>query len=437
MVGPVLTTFRAAAFLAVLAVPWSAPSAQPYERPPAFAADRIPGIKPNGENYTIPSPVRSDGLLRLYALTTPYGEFSAHGDQMARMRLNELAALAEIDKISGSETFSKALVDAGLSPLKYTGKLVTDPLRTVGDTLDGVKALFGSIGSGMANAGKTTGDDPVQGLLGVTTQKRQLAVKFGVDPYTDFEPLNVKLTRLSEAAAMGGLTVSGALFFVPGAAGIVVSNLSTANRLGDTKIDVLARDYTVSQIMDLNRQRLAAMGVDKGTSDALLANRTYTPVDMAAMVGALDGMNDVADRDVFFAVAAGMQTRATAYFMRRHAELLAGAQARTGAFTRFVLLGGYPFNVDAGGAPHRPDADRCAVLDPGDRIGDRPGRSRRQAPRARRPHRIADHGDGHGARPAAAQGAGLDGDGKRPVSVMKCREFRGGCRANRPSAIRR
>ena len=335
---------RIAVLVAMLALPWSAPLAQPFERPPTFAVTGIPGIKPAGENYTINAPVRSDGLLRLYILTTPYGEVGVHGDQMLHMRLNELAALSELEKISGSETFSKALVDAGLSPLKYTGRLITDPLRTVGDTLDGVKSLFGSIGSSMANAGKTQ-DDPFAGMLGVTTQKRQLAVKFGVDPYTDFEPLSAKLARLSEAAAMGGLTVSGALFFVPGAAGIVVSNLSTANRLGDIKIDVLARDYTTSQILDLNRQRLLAMGVDKSVSDTLLANRNYTPVDMAAMVGAIDGMGAVADRDVFFAAAAHMQTRATAYFMRRHAELLAGAQARAGAFSRFVLLGGYPFNV--------------------------------------------------------------------------------------------
>jgi len=67
---------------------------------------------------------------------------------------------------------------------------------------------------------------------------------------------------LSEAAASGALTVSGAFMIVPGAAGIIVSNLSTANRLGDTKIDVLARDFTAAQIMDLNRQRLSAMGVE-------------------------------------------------------------------------------------------------------------------------------------------------------------------------------
>jgi hypothetical protein len=153
------------------------------------------------------------------------------------------------------------------------------------------------------------------------------------------------MKQLSEAAATGGLVVTGALMAIPGAAGIVVSNLATANRLGDMRIEELARNYSASQILDLNRQRLLAMGVDKALAETLLANRNFTPIDLAAMVAALDSMPNVSDRPVFIARAAGVNARGTAYFMRRHAEMAAAHYARTGAFTRFVSLGGYPFNV--------------------------------------------------------------------------------------------
>ncbi len=324
-------------------------AAQTYERPPSFAADKIRGIKPVGENYTIKSPVRSDGLFRVYDLTTPYGPFTVQGDQMLRMRLNELAALHELEKVSGSEAFSKALVEAGLSPIKYTGKLIVDPVRTIGDTFAGVGSFLGGLTSGMANAGKTQ-DNALAGLLGVTSQRRQLAAKLGVDPYTDYAPLAEKMRQLSEAAATGGLVVTGALMAIPGAAGIVVSNLATANRLGDMRIEELARNYSAAQILDLNRQRLLAMGVDKTLAETLLANRNFTPIDLAAMVAALDSMPNVSDCTVFIARAAGVNARATAYFMRRHAEMVAAHYARTGAFTRFVSLGGYPFNVARDGS---------------------------------------------------------------------------------------
>ena len=107
----------------------------------------------------------------------------------------------------------------------------------------------------------------------MTSERRILAATYGVDPYTDFPPLDAKLKQLSEAAALGGLTVTGALLAVPGAAGIVASNLSTANRLNDVGIKELARNYTASQILDLNRERLNAMGISPEMNEALLSNR--------------------------------------------------------------------------------------------------------------------------------------------------------------------
>jgi hypothetical protein len=338
------TAIRFAAVFAVIAVPHQA-LAQPFERPPTFAIERIPGFWPSGDNYSIKNPVMSDGLLRIYTLDTPYGEFTVHGDQMLRMRINELAALHELEKIANSESYGKALLDAGLSPLKYAGRLITDPKKTVGDTFGGIGTMFGRISSDLSNMGKTPGD-PISGLLGVTDQRRKLATKVKIDPYTDFPPLDAKLSRLAEAAAAGGLTVSAAMMAVPvNAVGIVVSNISTASSIEGVRIDELARDQTAAQIFDLNRQKLRAMGADDGWVDALLVNRYYTPIDMAVLVAALDNMPDVQDRTVFLQRAVQIDTRSLAYFMRRHAEMLKNHQSRGTAFARFVSLGGYPFNV--------------------------------------------------------------------------------------------
>ena len=316
-----------------------------FERPPNFAAGKIPGIKIGDENYSIQDPVRSDGLLRLYTLGTPYGDLSVHGDQMVKMRIIELRALRDLEKISGSESFGKALAEAGLSPLKYTGRLITNPVKTVQDTFSGIGNMFDRIGANMNNMGKTN-ENAVAGLLGVNDQRRKLAARIGVDPYTDYAPLSAKLERLSEAAATGGLTVTGALMVVPGAAGIVVSNLSTADKLGDTKIEDLARDYTPAQIMNLNRQRLTAMGVEPEMVEALIVNRNYTPIDIAATVASIDSMTSVGERRLFFQQAQAARSRELAYFTRKRAEMLAAHRA---GLTQFVMLGGYPFNLTRDG----------------------------------------------------------------------------------------
>jgi hypothetical protein len=335
---------RCSVLVALLTMPPAA-LAQPFERPPSFDINKLAGIWPSGEGYTIKNPVRSDGLLRTYTLMTPYGEFTAHGDHMLRMRVNELAALHELEKIANSESYGKALVDAGLSPLKYTGRLITDPGKTVGDTFSGIGTMFGRISSDLSNIGKTPGD-PISGLLGVTDHKRKLAVKMGVDPYTDFPPLDARLSRLAEAAAAGGLTVSAAMLAVPaGPVGIIVSNVGTASTIEGVRIDELARDQTAAQIFDLNRQRLRAMGADHVLVEALIENRHYTPIDMAVLVAALDNMPNVEDRTVFLDRAARIDARSLAYFMRRHAEMVKNHQARGAGFARFVSLGGYPFNA--------------------------------------------------------------------------------------------
>ena len=102
---------------------------------------------------------------------------------MLRMRSNELVALSLLEKVSTSQSFSRALAEAGLSPLKYTGQLIVNPVKTVGDTLAGIGGMFGRIGSGLHNAGKTQ-DNAMGSLLGVTSQRRELAAAYGVDPYT-------------------------------------------------------------------------------------------------------------------------------------------------------------------------------------------------------------------------------------------------------------
>lgn len=327
-------------FALAMALP-SVTGAAPFEAPPSFNAAQIRGIDRVGANYTIQNPVRSDGLMRNYVLATPYGEIPVAGDAMLRMRLNELVALSLLEKVGGSDTFAKSLVEAGLNPIKYTGRLITNPIGTVQSTLGGIGGMFARIGSGLNNAGKTQ-DDPLAGLLGVTSERRTLAAAYGVDPYTDFAPLDAKLKQLSEAAALGGLAVTGALLAVPGAAGIVVSNLSTANRLNNISIADLARQYTAAQILDINRAKLTDMGVAPELNAAILANRNYTPIDMAAMVAALDSMKDVAGRAVFIDRAAAADTRATAFFMRTLAELMA-KEARPRGYVQLVALGGLPF----------------------------------------------------------------------------------------------
>ncbi len=332
----------ASAILAAQILAPDAAFAADFEKPRSFQANLIPGISASGQNYTIKSPVTSDGFMRIYVFTTPWGEFSAIGDGLMRQRQFELAALGQLQKVTESDSFNRALAEAGMSPIKFAGELIVNPLGTLGNTLSGIGSLFGQVGSSAHNAGKYE-SDPMADLTGASRKKRELAIKLGVDPYTDFQPLQQRLTQLSAAAATGGLVVSGALMAIPGVGGIIVSNTATSANLGN-----VARDNTPAQLLDLNRTKLLAMGVDRNLAEQFLLNRNYTPLDATAIVSLLEEVQ-VPGREVFIARAATVNRRDAAFFMRRQAEMVADYQNKTRAITGFVALGGFPFATTTGG----------------------------------------------------------------------------------------
>jgi hypothetical protein len=311
------------------------------ERPATFSPGKIPGIKASSPNYTITSPVRSDGFLRIYNVRSSYGDFTVVSDAMMQVRIRELAAVAELDKLTESNEFNKALGEAGLAPVKFAGEMIVNPVEALGNTLAGIGNQIGQIGSGINNAGKS--QDQAFGGFGADQKRRELAAKLGVDPYTDYEPLQARLQKMSQAAAAGGLVVSGAMMAIPGAVGIVVSNVGTSSRVKDS-----LRDRTAAQLMDMNREKMIAMGLDRGTADALLQNRNYTPLDMTSMVSSLEVV-PVAGRDDFLRRAVAVKRRDAAVFNRRYTEMVADYHLKTKAIVSFVSAAEFPFNQTTSG----------------------------------------------------------------------------------------
>jgi hypothetical protein len=207
---------------------------------------------------------------------------------------------------------------------------------TVKNTVSGVGNLFSSIGSGIRNRGKTQ-ESAIQSISGAAKQRRLIAYNYGVDPYSDFPPLKQKLDQMSNAAAAGGLVVTGAFIAIPGAAGTVISNVSTAGNLND-----MVRDYSAAQLLDMNRKALLKMGVSSAIVEQLLANPDYTPTDMTAMTGALGGMGKLRNLDALLGLAAQVASRDDAEFMRWRVELMASYQQKMKTITGFVAIAGVP-----------------------------------------------------------------------------------------------
>jgi hypothetical protein len=304
-----------------------------FEKPPTFNARAVLGRAAAGASYSIANSVPSDGFLRNYVIRTSFGDFDVSGDQLLMARIRELDALDALEKTTRSKAFVDALVTAGRSPFEFAGHLATSPGETLGATVFGVGHFLGGVASGVRNAGKTE-DNLLESVSGAAKQRRLIAYRYGVDPYTDFKPLAQELEALARAGAAGSLVVTGGLAVIPGGAGLIVSGVSTASTL-----NAAIRDDTPAQLLDMAREKLFAMGVDNQTAEAFLADRAFTPADVAVMVDAMSRMGEVKNLAVVVARASAADTRAAAYFARRDVELTAAYQERTHAITGFVQYG--------------------------------------------------------------------------------------------------
>jgi hypothetical protein len=317
-------------------------TAAALELPKPEPAEKYLGKATTGSNYTVKPIVRSDGVMRIFDVDTPYGKFTFDGVEFAKLRLHELNAVAAIEKMSQSERFGQAFGRAALGPIKFGADLITNPADTVQRSLSGIGNMFDRVGAGLSNS-RADRDNVMDSLLGVSDAQRELAVELDVDPYTDFPPLAQRLKEMSGAMASGGLPIRAGLAAVPGGVGIAVSSVATVGSAKDT-----LRSKTAAQLIAEVRTTLSSLDVPEETINRLVENRNFTPADLLIMARALKQLN-AQNTVVFVNHVAGAGSRNVAFYDRRRAQILAARSTELGGIVSFVTFGGQPINVARNG----------------------------------------------------------------------------------------
>jgi hypothetical protein len=327
---------------ALLAVPLSA-SAAPLEKPKTEGAEIFLGPAVIGSNYRVKPRVRSDGLMRIFDVETNYGQFEFDGVEFTKMRLRELDAVTALEKMSQSDEFVKAFGNAAIAPVKFGAELITNPVGTINRSLSGVGNMLDRASAGLNNQ-RADRDTLGDSLLGVSDTQRQLAVDLGVDPYTDFPPLAVKLREVASAMASGGLPVKVGIALIPGGVGIAISSVSSADNAKDT-----LRNKTAAQVIAEARETLRSLDVPDESVDQLLNNRNYTPSDLLLMSHALKQLG--AKNTAIFVDSAAAQgtTRDVAFYERRLAQLMVARSNAVGGIVSFISVTGQPVTIRRSG----------------------------------------------------------------------------------------
>lgn len=321
--------------LSVLAVvlaaylPATAMAAEGFEEPPQKfkAAQFLPAELMSGEGFTVEPEATNDGFTNSYDLTTDWGEVTAISDYRLRVRLQEIQALKTLDSMSRAGQFGEGLKNGVLSPVEGAYSVVTSPIETTSGAVKGVGRWFGNVASSV------TSDDPHQeGALsaaaGWAGTKRAFAVELGVDPYTDWEPLQEALVSVGRAAFAGGITASVAM-------GVATQDtvleypilaLSLTNEMNQVLID-----NPPERLTEINKEKLLEIGIDEDLVESFLRNYNYSPLEKLLLVEALHRMTEAEGRQIFLTAAAGAPDKVVARYFQQRAEMMANYHTKVAA----------------------------------------------------------------------------------------------------------
>lgn len=322
--------------LAALSLIANARAEERYEAPPVFEASRIlPAKLVKGKYHTVASKVRNDGKMNHYTVQSKFGSVTADSTAELGIRIDEMAALAAMQRVSDSDQFKRYLVQGGKDTAAGAKALVTNPVGTL-------KGAFAGIGKIAERAGDALMGDPpsdaedsrLENAIGFSSTKRDYAAEFRVDPYSTNPLLQQRLNEITRYGYGGKITAGAISAAIPGGVGAVVSASKTSNWLEGIPIQT-----PPSELRKMNREKLASMGVSQDVSDLFLGNTVYSPVQQTKLVNALAGMSGTTNRSPFVKFAVLARSGEVAFFRARQAEMYANAHKKGPGIERFEAVG--------------------------------------------------------------------------------------------------
>lgn len=323
-------------FLIFMASGWPALASDiPVVKPPVAldAAKFVPGELMQGEVYQVRPEAVNDGYVTTYTLETEWGELEAVSDYRLRARIQEAKALKTLDDMSRAGVFGDSLVEGALAPIDTVVDLVTDPVETVSEAAEGMGTWFGNV----ANA--VTSDDPhqegaVSAAVGWAGTKRAFAVELGVDPYTDWEPLQEALASVARAAFAGGITAKVAMSKATEDTALATPVLALG--LADTSRQMLI-DNPPERLAEMHHADLAELGLSEEAIEPFLENYHYSPMEKLQFVEALKRMKGAEGLEAYLVHATAAPDKRVARYMQQRAEMMAKFHEEVSP-TSFVAL---------------------------------------------------------------------------------------------------
>jgi len=310
-----------------------------YESLPVLSAPKIlpPDIL-TGPNHRVQERVINDGFLNIYTIDSKFGQFTAVSTALLRARVQEINAMAAMDKLKGTKEYGAAVKESALSAMVAAKDMVFQPVQTLKTAASGVAVAFRRAGDSVFGSKRSDSEDSrFKSLIGFTNYKREYAYDLGVDVYSRNEVLQDRLNEISWVGFAGGLTVSTAMAVVPGGAGIAMTAIGTTRLTRE-----IFKTQPPADLRRMNTEKLKAMSIEPSTVEMFINESVFSPREQTILVSALDEMKGVSDRERFVQLAALTNNADMTLFRQRQSEMYAGYHKAVTPLTQFVSVGQVP-----------------------------------------------------------------------------------------------
>jgi hypothetical protein len=273
----------------------------------------------SGELHDIEITVENDGYENRYTITSDFGTFVAHRTDYVPERVQEVYAMAELNKVTRSEAFAQGVAQAATSPFRALKNLATEPVDTVTGVFRGVGALFSQAGEMVSGTRGELEESAAKELVGFGEIKREIAELLEIDPYTTNPILQQGMNDVAWAGFAGGLSLAPLTAQVGGGVGTALSGLQNSQTLNS-----LLTSQSPEALRDLNRNTLERLGAPDDSIDIFINHPWLSPRHETVIVAALAGMEGTANHAAFLEQVVVSESEQQSIFLMRQAEAILG-----------------------------------------------------------------------------------------------------------------
>ena len=320
-----------------------------FEAPPVLhAKDLAPATLLSGKGFQVDDSVPTDGLTAIFTIHSDVGTFQAHGVEMLKIRVAEIPAIQELQQTSKTKVFAQSLARNGMQPVTAAGQMVMHPVDTVKGLPGGIGRFFGRAGlaakrlkeaateptdastTEKAGALATRTAHTTRDILGYEQERRDLAKRLHVDPYTTNPVLSKLLDDFAVVAFRAHVAVTTTMsVFIPGSMAIT----------GTRMVSTWVWDTPRADLIVQNQKKLEEINVPAPTIKAFMNNQAFPLSVQTSFVEDLAHLSGVPGTTDIVVLASTADSEDQARFLADAVDMLATYHQTHTPLTQIIAHG--------------------------------------------------------------------------------------------------